>query len=470
MSGNGAKIRVRIAPSPTGPLHLGTARSAFFNFVYAKQNGGEFILRIEDTDIKRSDPIFEKDITDGLSWLGIKWDEFYRQSDRLDIYEKYLKKLLDSSFIFWCPHSEEELSAERHEQMGRKTSPAHRCDFRDGSSGPECGKSILRFKNDFDGDIFFDDLIRGSIAFAGKILGDFSVAKDLRTPLYNLAVVVDDYETAITHVIRGEDHISNTPKQILLQNALGFSRPKYAHLPLILGTDRSKLSKRHGAASVLEYQKSGYLPEAMINFMILLGWHSADENEILGMPEIMKNFSLDRVQKGGAVFNLDKLKWLNGEYIKKLEKEDLASRLKDFVPEFCEEIAGDPKKWLKISEVLRERLVTLGEAGEMAEYFYKEPYYSKELLSWKESQTAEDILRHLKYTKEVLEKLPDFKPKELEGVLMPYAEKEGRGEVLWPFRTALSGRRASAGPFEIAGVLGKEETIKRLQKAIEILS
>ncbi|MEK7566976.1 MAG: glutamate--tRNA ligase [Patescibacteria group bacterium] len=464
------EIRTRFAPSPTGPLHVGGARSALFNFVYSKQHKGKFILRIEDTDLERSDPVFEKDIKDGLSWLGINWDEFYRQSERLDAYEKYLKTLLERGLIFWCSHSEAELAAEKQNQILNRESPRHVCPHRDGSAGSlENGEGILRFKNDAEGDVFFEDLIRGRIAFDGRILGDFSVAKSLRTPLYNFAVVIDDREMAISHVIRGEDHISNTPKQILLQEALGFERPQYAHLPLILGSDRSKLSKRQGAFSVLEYQKLGYLSEAMINFMILLGWHTAEEKEIFTTTEILEEFSLDRVQKGGAVFDTDKLGWLNREYIKKLKDDDLAQKLENFAGDFAEKIKADSKKWLKISALARERITTLNEIGELAEIFYKEPYYPKELLFWKENTASENIVRHLKHTGEFLSNIEKWTKNDLEYKLMPYADESGRGEVLWPLRVALSGKRFSPGPFEMAEILGKEESFKRVTKAVKML-
>ncbi|QQG46300.1 MAG: glutamate--tRNA ligase [Candidatus Niyogibacteria bacterium] len=475
-------IRTRIAPSPTGTLHLGTARSALFNFIFARQRRGKFILRIEDTDLERSDPVFEKDIQEGLKWLGLNWDEFYRQSDRLDLYENYLKKLLERGLIFWCPHSEEELAAERQEQALRKEVLRHFCPYRDGSADSRGGKSILRFKNDVKETIVFNDLIRGKISFDGQILGDFSVAKNMRNPLYNFAVVVDDYEMAISHVIRGEDHISNTPRQIILQDALDFKRPEYAHLPLILGQDRSKLSKRHGATSVLEYKKSGYLAEAMINFMILLGWHPASlsaakardkslekEKEVFTTDEIIEQFSLQRVQKGGAVFDIDKLNWLNHLYIKKMEIKDLAEILKHFAGELGQKIEADFEKWLKITSLMRDRLTVLNEVGESAEYFYNEPYYPRELLFWKENQPAENILRHLKHIYKTLLDIKKWQKENLENKLMPYADEAGRGEVLWPLRAALSGKRASAGPFEIAEILGKNESLRRVEKAIKII-
>ena len=312
------------------------------------------------------------------------------------------------------------------------------------------------------------------------MLGDFSVAKNFRTPLYNFAVAIDDEEMEISHVIRGEDHISNTPKQILLQKALGFKSPEYAHLPLILGPDRSKLSKRHGATSVLEYRKSGYLPEAMINFMILLGWRESSagadkgepEKEIFSRKEILEKFSLDRVHKGGAVFNLEKLGWMNREYIKNKDTKELALELKDFCRDFLDDIEADKAKWLEIVSLTKGRMTVLGEAGDMVDYFYKEPFYQRELLFWKENLRPSDIVRHLEKAMILLGGLKDssWSKEALEEAIMPYADENGRGEVLWPFRVALSGKRASPGPFEIAAVIGRKAALKRLGKAVSVLS
>ncbi|MFN7088720.1 MAG: glutamate--tRNA ligase, partial [Candidatus Paceibacteria bacterium] len=280
------QIRVRIAPSPTGPLHIGTARTALFNWLFARKNRGVFILRIEDTDLERSDPKFEENIKDSLEWLGLEWDEFYKQSERKNIYKKYLQKLLDEEKAFWCYHAAEELEAEKKEQMRRKEAPRHICSHKYGNSKSEARnpkqKGIIRLKVDENSTriIHFDDIIRGTIEWAQNTIGDLSIAKDLETPLYNFAVVVDDYESRISHVIRGEDHISNTPKQILISEALGVPQPKYAHLPLILGSDRTKLSKRHVATAISDYREDGYLPEAIINFMALLGWRPAGSKKL----------------------------------------------------------------------------------------------------------------------------------------------------------------------------------------------
>ena len=262
------KIRVRIAPAPTGTLHIGTARTALFNFLFAKKNKGSFIVRIEDTDKQRSKKEYEKDILDSFEWLGLKWDELYKQSQRTKIYEKYLKKLLDSCKAY--------------------------------------KKEIIWFKTPKKKIIFYD-LIRGKIEVDGSEIEDFSIAKDLKNPLYNFAAVVDDYEMKISHVIRGEDHIPNTPKQILIYEALGLKPPQFAHLPLILGPDRSKLSKRHGAVAVSDYRKQGYLPEALINFMALLGWNPGDDREFFSLKDLTKEFSLEKIQKAEQCLTL--LNW-----------------------------------------------------------------------------------------------------------------------------------------------------------------
>jgi len=262
-------VRVRIAPSPTGQMHVGTARTALFNWLFAKKSGGIFILRIEDTDKERSEKKYEENIIEGLEWLGLDYQEFYRQSERVEIYKKYIKGLLESGSAFYCHHTKEELASERKSQAERKEAPRHKCDKSQETGDKE--QAIIRFNN-LGGKIKFSDLIRGEIEFDAELLGDFSIAKDENTPLYNLAAALDDSDMKISHVIRGEDHISNTPKQILVLQALGLEPPQYAHLPMILGTDKSKLSKRHGATAITEYKEMGYLPDAMFNFLAFIGW------------------------------------------------------------------------------------------------------------------------------------------------------------------------------------------------------
>lgn len=322
------EVRTRFAPAPTGFLHIGSARTALFNYLFAKKNEGVFILRIEDTDKERSKPEYEKDIIDSLKWLGIEWDELYRQSERREIYAKYLKKLLDEDLAYHCFCSEEELEAQRDYFLSIGRPPIYNGKCKNLPKEivkkylAEKKSSIIRFKVPAK-KVEFEDLIRGKIEFDASLIGDFSIAKDLNNPLYNFACVIDDFEMRISHVIRGEDHLSNTPKQILIQEALGFPRPEYAHLPLILGPDRTKLSKRHGAVAISEYKKDGYLPETLINFMAFLGWNPGTEREIYSMASLIKEFSLERIQKGGAIFNIKRLDFLNSFYIRQRSLEKL---------------------------------------------------------------------------------------------------------------------------------------------------
>ena len=435
-----AQVRTRFAPSPTGVLHVGGARTALFNYLFARQNGGKFILRIEDTDKERSKKEYEDDILNGLKWLGIEWDEFYRQSERGEIYKKYIQKLLNKG-------------------------KAYVSEEKEGKS-----KSVIRFKNP-NLKVRFNDEIRGEIEFDTTELGDFVIAKDEETPLYHLAVAVDDFEMEITHIIRGEDHISNTPRQILIQDAIGAPRPIYAHIPLILGADKSKLSKRHGAASVNEYREKGYLPEALVNFMAFLGWNPGDEREIFGMDELVKEFSLGKIQKGGAVFNTDRLNWLNSQYIKKMDIDKLTKLCLPHIASRYPATDSQMEKVRKIVKIKRERMNTLTEAGEEIKYFFEQPEYEKEKLLWKNEEDLNATKKHLKEIVKLLEPLSkkDFSGEIVKKAVWDYAEKEGRGNVLWPFRMALTGLDKSPDPFSVAEILGKEETIKRLERAISII-
>ena len=466
------KIITRIAPSPTGNLHLGTARAALFNYLFAKKYGGEFILRIEDTDLERSDKKYEQDIIDGLKWLSIKWDIGpFRQSERLDIYEKYIKKLLASGKAFWCYHTKEELEKEKKEQTAKNESPKHICGHKIKSQKSriqsQSQKGIIRL-NTSAKIVKFNDLIRGEISFDSSLLGDISLAKDERIPLYNLAVIIDDYEMKISHVIRGEDHISNTPKQILIQEALGFESPHYAHLPLILGSDKSKLSKRHGATSVNDYLKQGYSPKAMVNFLALLGWAPNDNREIFTLKELSKEFLLERVQKGGAVFNIEKLNWLNGCYIRKTSVKKLTELCAPYLKIQNSKLKNYLEKIVKLEQ---PRLIKLSEIAEKTDYFFSNPKYDKELLKWK-NMSDNEIKESLEKSIEIASKIPEanFKLKNLEKIFIKEAEKIGdRGCLLWPLRVALSGKKASPGPFEIADILGKKEVLKRISSALKLL-
>lgn len=448
------KIRTRIAPSPTGYLHVGTARTALFNWLFARHHGGEFVLRIEDTDLERSEKHFEDDIIEGLKWLGITWDgPITRQSERTDTYRRYITQLLDEGAAYYCFCTKEELEAQRQSMMAQGIAPKYpgTCrgfDAKDVAARLEKGAPhIIRFKMPTE-KISFPDLIRGDIEFDGSLIGDIAIAKDAAVPLYNLAVVVDDHEMAISHVIRGEDHIANTPKQIAIQRALRFPMPHYAHLPLILDPNRSKMSKRYSATSIQEYRDAGYLADALVNFLAFLGWHPKEEKEIMSREALIKEFSLDRVQKAGAVFNVEKLNWMNAHYIKELNDETLAAML------------GVENK--KIIPLVRERIKKLSDFHECADFFFALPDYDPTLLVWKDAP-REKIKENLQAIAAIIEGGGG------EPHIKQLADQEGNGPVYWPLRVALSGKKASPSPIEIFDALGRQEALRRIKIAIEKL-
>jgi glutamyl-tRNA synthetase len=503
------KIITRFAPSPTGFFHIGSARTALFNYLFSKKNNGTLILRIEDTDKERSKPEFEQDIIENLEWLNIKYDILYRQSERTGVYKRYLKKLLDDKKAYYCFCSEEELEAKKQDQISRglafkyngKCSKLSQKEIEKKLASKE--NYVIRFKTPFQ-KIKFNDMVRGRVEFDAKLIGDFSIARDIESPLYNFSVVVDDFEMKINHVIRGEDLLPNTPKQILLQKALKFSQPQYAHLPLILGPDKSKLSKRHGAVSVADYRKQGYLTETLINFLAFLGWNPGTEREIYSLAALVKDFSMEKVQKSGAIFNIKKLDSLNGFYIRQKSAKKLTELCipylignklikpvfksqeklpnltgimgKEIVQKYIavetkEEVSLDYLE--RIISINQERMKKLPDIVDLSSFFFKKkPKYERNLLKWKGTGDKE-----LKLILNKLEKiLSDIKDKDwnrnnLEKVLIPEAEqtakelnREGdRGYLLWTLRAALTGKKSSASPFEIAEILGKEKTIKRIK-------
>ncbi len=444
------KVKVRIAPSPTGFLHVGTSQSALYNWLFAQKNGGDFYLRIEDTDRERSTKEYEQSILDSLEWLGLKWDgDVAHQSERTKNYRKALEKLLSERKAFYCHHTKEELEVERKEQEEKKKAPIHTCSHKNEAKGNQQG-GIIRLRNDSlnnkTGMISFDDMIRGRILIMNLLLGDFSIAKSLDEPLYNFAVVVDDADMGISHVIRGEDHISNTPKQILIYEALGKTPPQFAHLPLILAPDRSKLSKRHGATAVGDYKKE-YLPEALINFLGTLSYTFS--KEILTKEEMVEEFELSKVHKSGAIFDIKKLNWLNSQYIKKLSPTEFKKITGLDIPDSA-------------IPLITERLEKLSDVQNF-EYFWKEPEYDEELLRWK--NTESHLTRNaLESVKGIVENW-DFKDKEVLKVRLDQTAGKDRGLVYWPLRVALSGKEKSPDPVELLFVLGKEESLKRINKA-----
>jgi len=511
------RVRTRFAPSPTGFLHIGGVRTALFNYIFAKQNKGNFILRIEDTDEERSKPEFEKDIIESLGWMGLKWDEFYKQSERKEIYKKYLEKLLRENKAYYCFCAPEELEAGRQYQISQGIPPHYDGKCSNLSPGEveerikQGKKCVIRLKIPSK-KVQIHDLIRGRVEFDTSLTGDIVIAKSLTAPLYHFSVVVDDFEMEITHVIRGEEHLSNTPRQIILQEALEFSTPQYAHMPLILAPDRSKLSKRHGAVSLAEYKRQGYLPGALLNFLAFLGWNPGDEKEIYSLPGLIKDFSLEKVQKGGAIFNIKRLDYLNGFYIRQKPINKITELSLPYLAEakLIRSVVDEQERLIKVNgkagkkfvhdyvvqetkekiglkylqsiiAIYRERLKKLSEIPELADFFFKEKLqYDKSLLRWKEIGESGLI-----FVMEKLEKIlgkvekKDWNAKNLENILLKETGKINsdlnlktgdRGYVLWPLRVALSGKKFSAGPFQIAEVLGKEKTLKRLKEARGLLN
>jgi len=448
------KVITRFAPSPTGFLHAGAYRTAIFNFLFARHHGGTFILRIEDTDKARSTKEFEDNILDSLQWLGLTHDEFFRQSERTEIYKKYLQKLIDDGFAY--------ISKEEVKKEGDRD-------------------SVIRFKNP-NKKVSWHDLIRGDIEFDTTELGDFVIAKSLDEPIFHLVVVVDDFEMGITHLIRGEDHISNTPRHILIQQAIGAPTPEYAHLPLILSSDRTKLSKRKGALPLTAYREKGYLKEALLNYIAMLGWNPGDDSELLSETELINLFSLERVQKSGAIFDEVKLLWINKEYMKKIPDDEFVPEvLKHLSEEILESISFEERK-AKVMPLIRERISTFGEIDDMVkngelDYFFLPPTLKREMILVPEKMrknkevSGETTANILEKIAELLETIDEnnFTKEKVKETVFPYAEEEGRGIVLWPMRVALSGKEKSPDPFELSDILGKKETILRIKNAVELM-
>ncbi len=467
------KVVVRFAPSPTGELHIGGARTAFFNYLFAKHNGGKFLLRIEDTDRERYVEGSVERIIKSLAWLGLNPENAGKimvQSERLNIYKKYAFELVEKGNAYVCICSKEKLAADQEAQMKAGKPPMYAGYCREAGikiSEVEGKKSyVVRMKMPKSGKIIVDDLIRGRVEFDASLIDDQVLLKSDGYPTYHLANIIDDHEMGITHVIRAEEWLPSTPKHKILYKMFGWQEPQFAHLPMILAPDKSKLSKRHGATGVFEYKNLGYLPEAILNFIGLLGWHPKEDREFLSLKEMIKEFSLDRVQKSGAIFDVKKLNWLNSEHIKKASVTELKHSLADiFGHEFIKKDLID-----KLIFLSKERMEKLSDFKEMNEFFFNLPSYEKSMLVWKNS-SLEKSLENLKL---VLEKISgveesDFKKSKLEKIVMPLADERGRGDVLWPLRVSLSGKDKSPGPFDIMDILGKQETIRRINVALEKL-
>lgn len=465
-------IRVRFAPSPTGFLHVGGARTALFNWLYARRHNGVFVLRIEDTDRERSTDEYIDAIIQGMKWLGLDWDEGpYRQTNRFDIYRQYAGRLLKEGKAYYCYCRTEELEARRKAAMaeGRPVKYDRRCL---GRNEPVPGdKPVIRFKMPDTGQTIVDDLIRGAVVFENEQLDDLIIVRSDGTPTYNLTVVVDDVAMGITDVIRGDDHLNNTPKQIQMYRAFGYQTPRFAHLPMILGPDKTRLSKRHGATSVMAYYEMGYLPDALVNYLVRLGWSFGDQ-EIFSRGELIRFFSFENVGRAAAVFNPEKLLWLNAQYIMRSRNEDLASSV---IPFLVKEgtISGEQTpdiKWLaEAVHTLKERSRTLVELAHSLKYYIAEDIEIEEKAKIKFLNAESRGL--LVSFQERIASLGNFTAEAIEDVFRTIAEKEQvkLGKIAQPVRVALTGGTASPGIFEVISVLGKEKTLRRLERAIHLI-
>ncbi len=465
-------VRVRFAPSPTGHLHMGGARTALFNWLYARHNKGIFILRIEDTDRTRSTEEYISSIIEGIKWINLDWDEGpYRQTDRFDVYRSYAGKLLNEEKAYYCYCSPEELEQRRQEALAQGKSLKYDGRCRNLKEPVPGRKPAVRFKMPQEGETVVNDLIRGRIVFENTQLDDLIIMRSDGTPTYNFTVVVDDVDMNITHVIRGDDHLNNTPKQIHIYRALGYEVPFFAHLPMILGADKTRLSKRHGATSVIAYKEMGYLPEALVNYLVRLGWSHGDQ-EIFTKDELIKYFSFEDIGKSAAIFNPEKLLWLNSQYIINSPSERLIELVMPFLVKenVIKEDRTFDKKWLsKAINTLKERSRTLIELANSLRYYIIEDIEYD--LKAKEKFLNENSLASLVEVKEALKTLDNFIAPEIERVFMSIVEKQKTklGKIAQPVRVAITGRTESPGIFEVLEIVGKEKTLKRLERAIKTI-
>lgn len=459
-------IVTRFAPSPTGYLHIGGARTALFSYLWARKNKGKFILRIEDTDQERSTSEMTEGILEAMQWLGLEYDELYFQSKRQEIHQQYIDKLLETGQAYWCECSAEEVEKMRQEAMAKGLKPKYNGRCREKNLGPGPGR-VVRLKAPLSGETSFKDLVKGVITVKNQELDDLILRRSDGTPTYNLAVVVDDLTMGITHVIRGDDHVNNTHRQILIYKALNAPIPEFAHVPMILGPDKKKLSKRHGALSVMVYKEMGFLPEALLNYLARLGWSYKDQ-EIFSKQELIEKFSLENLSKSASVFDMEKLLWLNSHYIKKSNPNKLASLVLEFVQEqgFTPELAYLEK----IIPLYQPRAKTLKEMAEQMHFFLKDTseleYDSKAINKFLTPESSE----HLQKIKEQLVALDNFEQKTLENLFASYLEQEQIKFKLLaqPLRVALTGQTVSPGLFETMEVLGKEKVLERLDKALSL--
>ena len=476
------KSKVRFAPSPTGPLHIGGARSALFNYLFAAHQGGEFVVRIEDTDLDRSRREYEEEILASLQWLGIKWTEGieqggdngpYRQTERLEIYQHYIQKLMEQGDAYYCFCTPEELESERHEQLQSGQMQRYSgkcCALGDQEIAQRLAtglKPSVRFRVPAHQIYVVNDLVRGSVSFESDNSGDFIILKSDGIPVYNFAVVIDDVMMGITHVIRAEEHLSNTPRQLMLYDALNFTRPQFAHISLILGSDRQKMSKRHGATSLVQYRQMGYLPEALFNFLALLGWSPEGEQEILSREELIQAFTLERVAKSPAIFDMDKLNWMNQQYLKQKSVPELAQLLRPYLEgsEWSEEFRQvDQQRYHLLVEAVRDHLVCLADINSQADVFFREVQYDEEARQALSSELALAVLSAFHSD------LSEFnQPQEVKTFIKSTIKKLNlkAKDVYMPLRSALTGRTHGPELPYLILVLGRVECLRRIDRAIQ---
>jgi glutamyl-tRNA synthetase len=480
-----SEVRVRIAPSPTGDWHLGNARTALFSYLFARRHGGKFYLRIEDTDQARLVEGAVDRLLSILDWLDLKPDAlpdgrpYFVQSENLARYKQVATQLVEEGKAYYCFATAEELEVMRAEQQAKKQAPRYdnRWGYRDlsldvATKRVEAGEAhVIRFKMPQEGDIIVTDLIRGEVKTQAALLDDFVILKADGFPTYHLAHVIDDHDMLITHVIRGDEWLPSAPRHVEIHKALGWSVPEYAHVPVILGPDKGKLSKRHGAKPVFEYRDDGYLPEALSNFLALLGWSSGTEQEFFTRDELIQKFDFARVQASPAVFDAERLNWFNASYIRKLSVDELLQKIIAFSPEWAERAQSQPEKVKAVVAELQDRMITLKEFDELAAFFFADTLeYDAALLPVKK-QTSEDAKKALTIATMALSNVKAWTHDALEAILRKAADQNGlkAGDILWPVRVALTGLPASPGAFEVLVILGQDESLKRIDAAIHKL-
>ena len=479
-------FKVRFAPSPTGPFHIGGARSALFNWLVARNKNGKFLVRVEDTDLARSTRESEENIKAALKWLGLNWDEGidvggengpYRQTERLDIYHKEIQRLLDEGKAYYCYCTEEELEESRTQQLAEGKTPVYNDHCRSLTEEKiakykESGrKPVIRLRVPKEGVFAFDDMVRGHVTFQAAGVGDFIIMKSDGIPVYNFAVVVDDALMNITHVIRAEEHLSNTPRQIAIYQALGYDIPKFGHISLILGSDHKKMSKRHGATSVDEYRKMGYLSDAVVNYLALLGWAPKGEQEIFTREELIEQFSMKRVSANDAVFDIEKLNWINFQYMKQLSPEELFELTLPFIINagyITGPLSDEKKEWLKkVVWFVRDHLYYGAQTPENVKIFFEEmsTITDKEMLDIMNRETSKMIIKSFA---EKLSDLDTFNESSIKDVFSNLMKESGiKGKAAFePVRIALTGEIHGPGLYTLIELFGKEKTIQRLKSSL----